>query len=191
MALFNKKKITLDEIVAALEEMTPEDKSALKAMLDDSPAEQEAPAEETTEEVTETEETEDAPVVEEAPTEEIEESTNDGEESPAPDDVEAQTEAPVEAEEETPVEEAVTEEVAEAEAEAEENTDKSELSELYAMFDDLKKTVEALAARINADDENEGNEDESEAFGITPTNFGGDTHQESDVEKMKAKYWSF
>lgn len=189
MALFNKKKITLDEIVAALNEMTPEDKAALKAMLDDSPADEEAPAEETTEEVTETEETEDAPVVEEAPTEEIEESTNDGEETPTPDDVEAQTEAPVEAEEETPVEEAVTEEV--AEAEAEENTDKGELSELYAMLDDLKKTVEALAARINADDENEGNEDESEAFGITPNNFGGDTHQESDVEKMKAKYWSF
>lgn len=190
MALFNKKKITLDEIVAALEEMTPEDKAALKAMLDDSPAEEEAPAEETTEEVTEIEETEDAPV-EEAPTEEIEESTNDGEETPTPDDAEAQTEAPVEAEEETPVEEAVTEEVAEAEAEAEENTDKGEISELYAKFDDLKKTVEALAARINADDENEGNEDESEAFGITPNNFGGDTHQESDVEKMKAKYWSF
>jgi hypothetical protein len=187
MALFNKKKITLDEIVAALEEMTPEDKAALKAMLDDTPAEEEAPAEETTEEVTETEETEDAPVVEEAPTEEIEESTNDGEETPTPDDVEAQTEAPVEAEEEAPVEEAVTEEV----AETEENTDKGEISELYAMLADLKKTVEALAARINADDENEGNEDESEAFGITPNNFGGDTHQESDVEKMKAKYWSF
>ena len=185
MSLF-KKKISLDDIVAAFSEMTPEEKEQLKAMLDGT-TEEEATDETTEETTTETEEVEEVPTeepTEEAPTEEetVEET--------APVDEAPTEEAP---EEEAVEEEMVEEEVPETPEETTPEVDepnKDDTSELYAMIADLKKTVEALAARINADAENEGEEDETEAFGITPNNFGGNTPPESDLDKIKAKYWN-
>ena len=183
MALF-KKKISLDDIVAALSELTPEEKEQIKAMLDGTTEEEatEEPVEET-----ETEEVEE--VATEEPTEE----------APTEDETATET-APVEdaPTEEAPEEEAVEEEMVDEEVpETHEETateveepKKDDTSELYAMIADLKKTVEALAARINADAENEGEKDETEEFGITPNNFGGNTPPESDLEKIKAKYWN-
>lgn len=183
MALF-KKKMSLDEIVAALAELSPEEKEQIKAMLDGTSEE------EVTDEPIEETKTEE---VEESPTEEPTEETHTEDETAtetAPVDEVPTEEAPVE---ETVEEKMVEEEVSvtseEAAAEVEE-PNKDDASELYQMIADLKKTVEALAARINADAENEGQEEEAEEFGITPNNFGGNTPPESDLDKIKAKYWN-
>ena len=182
MALFKKKKSTLEELIETINSLSDEEKQSLKDMLDNP---QETTEEESTTETTEetTEEVEEATEEGGEETEIVEEETTVEEEAP-----EETTEEIVEEEvdEEAPQEttEEVTEETPE---ETTEEAPTDNVRELYTMIEELKKVVEGLAARINAEDENEN---PFEAFGISPQSFGQEAEETGEVEKMKSKYWN-
>lgn len=184
MALFGKKKITLDEILSSLEDLTDEERVSLKDKLEDLyKAEDEREIDKIEAEKasdSETEEDKEEDVSEES--EEIGKDVDELEEEAA-EEGNPEAEEAIEEKDEGEEPEPETEE----EAETEEHHD--DTSALYAMVADLKKTVEALAARLDADAKNE-EEDPFEAFGSTPSNYGGEVKEASDVEKMKAKYWN-
>lgn len=183
MALFKKKKTTLEELIESINSLSDEEKQSLKDMLDNpqETTEEETPIE-TTEETTE--EVEEATEESGEETEIVEEETTVEEEAP----IEETTEEVVEEEvdEEAPQEttEEVTEETPE---ETTEDAPTDNIRELYTMIEELKKVVEGLAARINAEDENEN---PFEAFGISPQSFGQEAEEIGEVEKMKTKYWN-
>lgn len=186
MALFGKKKITLDEILSSLEGLTDEERASLKDKLEDLyKAEDEREIDKIEAEKASDSETEEEK--EEGVSEESEEIGKDVDELEEEAAEGGNPEAEEAIEEKDEGEEPETETETEEKAETEEHND--DISALYAMVADLKKTVEALAARFDADAKNE-EEDPFEAFGSTPSNYGGEAKEASDVEKMKAKYWN-
>lgn len=189
MSLFKKKKLTLDEILESLSNLTDEEKASLKDKLDNLyKAEdereidkiEEDKADDATEADEKAEEKDEESEEIGKDVDELEEEAEADEESEPEEESEEATEEP-EAEEPTP------EQTADEEAETEEHH--ADTKELYTMLAELKKSVEALAARINAEEANE-EEDPFKEFGIAPGDFGKEAEDEGDVEKMKSKYWN-
>jgi hypothetical protein len=175
MALFKKKESTLEELIETINSLSDEEKQSLKDMLDN--------PQETTEEEPTTETAEET-------TEEVEEATEEGGEETeiVEEETTVEEEAPIEETTEEVVEEEVDEEAPqEITEEVTEDAPTDNIRELYTMIEELKKVVEGLSARINAEDENEN---PFEAFGISPQSFGQEAEETGEVEKMKTKYWN-
>lgn len=60
-------------------------------------------------------------------------------------------------------------------------------AELRTEIDNLKKLVESLAARLDADKDNE---DKDVEFGLEMKGAGKEAESDSDLEKIKQKYWA-
>lgn len=180
MSLFSKK-LTLDDILKGIDSLSDDDKRALRAKIEDlDKAEDEREIDKIEEEKATDPETE----------EDKGEDVNEESEEIGKDVDEIEEEA---AEDGDPVAEAAEEEKAEEETEEKETEDHhDDTAKLYEMVSDLKKTVEALAARMDADAENgkEEEEDPFSEFGISPKDYGTEDEESSEVEKMKAKYWN-
>ena len=175
--LFGKRKLSLDDILNGIDALSDEDKERLRWELGGSeqPPE-ETPAEQPAEAPTEEPATEETPANEPAEPAEEEPSAEEAEE-PAPE--ENPTEEPTEQPTEEPVEE-----VDKAEGEAD------ELADIRAEMAEMKKTLEALAARLDADAENKTEEEPTEPFGVAAGATGNEAPKESDLERAKKKYWN-
>ena len=182
MKLFGKKKLSLDEILAGIEALSDEDKERLRLELGGADEEStEESAEAPTEEPSGTEQAEETPAGEEPP-------ENPEEEAPAeqtePAASEQSEEDPhTEGEESMPPPEELSEERAEKEGDG--------LAALRAEMAELSKTVEALAARIGADAENNGGTDKGEAFGLAADTNGHEAPEEDDLDRAIRKHWNF
>lgn len=180
MGLFGKKKLSVDEILEAIENLSEDEQSRLKFTLggaDEEPAEEptEAPAEET-----DGAESEDPTPADPA----------EAETEPAPaEEAEAPAAEPVE---ETPAEETLAEEApTEPAAEEPENGAASDdIAQIRAEVAKLTETVAALAARLDADAEN-GKTDEGEAFGLGADSNGHEAPVEDELEAARKKHWNF
>lgn len=179
MALF-KKKLTLDEILAGIDNLSDEEKLKLGEQLkelykaDDEPETEENYEENGNEEVEESAEGE-----ENAEGEEGKETDGEtGQESEDGGSEETEPEAEPEAEEET--------------SEGEEHIEKEmeEFSAIRADIAELKKVVAAIAARFDADSDNE-EDGEDIAWGVGAKEAKADTPPESETEKCRRKYFNF
>ena len=65
-----------------------------------------------------------------------------------------------------------------------------DISELRAEMAEIKKTLKALAARLEADAENNAEEEPAEPFGVAAGVTGHEAPKESDLERAKKKYWN-
>lgn len=120
----------------------------------------------------------------------------DGETEPQ---AEAETEAEVEQpmQEETPEQEpenAPEQPMEQPQEQPQENVnekpqDADQYHSLKAEIDNLKDLVASLTARIDADKENEA--DNKQEFGIGMNQAGKEADGQSDLDRAKAKYWSF
>ena len=185
MALF-KKKLTLDEILAGIDNLSDEEKLKLGEQLkelykaDDEPETEENYEENGNEEVEENAEGEENVEGEEGKETDGEtgqESEDGGSEESEP-EPEPEPEAEPEAEEEI--------------SEGEEHIEKEmeEFSAIRADIAELKKVVAAIAARFDADSDNE-EEGEDIAWGVGAKEAKADTPPESETEKCRRKYFNF
>lgn len=179
MALF-KKKLTLDEILAGIDNLSDEEKLKLGEQLKglykaDNEPETEENGNEEVEESAEGEENAEGEEGEGTDGETGQESEDGGSEENEP---EPEPEAEPEAEEET--------------SEGEEHIEKEmeEFSAIRADISELKKVVAAIAARFDADSDNE-EEGENIAWGVGAKEAKADTPPESETEKCRRKYFNF
>ena len=173
MGLFNRK-LTPEVVAEYLKGLSEEEKAALDALLDDNGEKPTEPAEET-------EKAEEN--AEEAPAEEQEENATEKQSESAE---EAAEEADEEEEPEHPEESA-------EEAAEKENKEADFIAEFKTQIADLRKTVQALEARIDAIKPADAAEDKKEAFGAEmagASDENADTYHGS-VADVRKKYFGF
>lgn len=176
MALF-KKKLTLDEILAGIDNLSDDEKLKFGEQMkelykaEDEPETEESYPEDEGEESAENEEGAESEGLEES------EEGDDGDETAEEEDVDT-VESEPEAEEEA--------------SESEEHIEKEteELAAIRTDIAELKKVVASIAARFDADADNE-EDGEDIAWGVGAKEAKVDTPTESETEKCRRKYFNF
>lgn len=190
MGLFGKKKLSADEIIAGIEALSDEELARVKWALGGA---DEEPTEQTAEEAPEAAEAETDGTESEDPT-----PTTEPEEPAAEPAAEESAEAPpaepaaAEPGAETPAEDAPTEgePAEEATEEPEKGAASDDIAQIRAEVAKLTETVAALAARLDADAEN-NETDEEEPFGLAAGANGHEAPVEDELEAARKKHWNF